>query len=295
MARELPLSRIDAALRAPYNEGSNLVFSEFPAKVAFSAVAPVRRFGPKEISRRYKSSTTLHKESKQQMTRKFTNIIAALAFFCAAAAFAQAADPAPAAAPAAGPTKVGIIDVQEAIVASNEGQRDFNAMMAKYKAPNDQLQTMSKEIEDLRTQLKNGGSVLSDEKRAEIASSIQEKEKTAQRFYDDNQAKVQKEQNEIANRIGSKLMKVIDVYAKNNGYGLILDVSAPQSPVLWANAQGGVVITKEIIDAYNAQSGVPAQPKAAGAPGAVAPRPAGAKPAGATAAPAKPAGTTTPK
>jgi outer membrane protein len=228
------------------------------------------------------------------MTRKFMNVIAVLALFCSVSAFAQAAVPAP--TTGAG-TKIGIINVEEAIVSSNEGQRDFAAMMAKYKAPNDQLQAMSKELEDLRNQLKTQSGVLSDEKKSEIAGSIQEKEKNAQRFYDDNQARVQKEQGEIANRIGQKLLKVIDTYAKNNGYGLILDVSAPQSPVLWANAQGGVVITKEIVDAYNAQSGVPAQPKPAGAAAGAgaAPRPGAAKPAGTTIAPKPPATTTTPK
>jgi outer membrane protein len=226
------------------------------------------------------------------MTRKFMYVTLVLAL-SSMVALAQAAAPAPAATGAA--TKIGIINVEEAIVSSNEGQRDFAAMMAKYKAPNDQLQAMSKELDDLRNQLKTQSNVMSDEKRAEVAGSIQEKEKNAQRFFDDNQAKVQKEQGEIANRIGQKMLKVIDVYAKNNGYGVILDVSAPQSPVLWANAQGGVVITKEIVEAYNAQSGVPAQPKAAGAaagagavprPGSTTTRPAG------TIAP-KPAGTTT--
>ena len=228
------------------------------------------------------------------MTRKFMYVTMALALFCCMSAFAQAAAPAPAAAAGTG-TKIGIINVEEAIVSSNEGQRDFAAMMSKYKAPNDQLQAMSKELEDLRNQLKTQSNVLGDDKRAEIASSIQEKEKNAQRFFDDNQAKVQKEQGEIANRIGQKLLKVIDVYAKNNGYGVILDVSAPQSPVLWANAQGGVVITKEIVDAYNAQSGVPAQPKPAGGAAGAAPRPGSTtRPAGTTAP--KPAGsTTTPK
>jgi outer membrane protein len=227
------------------------------------------------------------------MTRKFMYVTLVLALFCCMSAFAQAAPAAAPAATAAGSgTKIGIINVEEAIVSSNEGQRDFAAMMAKYKAPNDQLQAMSKELEDLRSQLKTQSNVLSDDKRAEIASSIQEKEKNAQRFYDDNQAKVQKEQGEIANRIGQKMLKVIDTYAKNNGYGLILDVSAPQSPVLWANAQGGVVITKDIVEAYNAQSGVPAQPKPAAAGAGAAPRPGAAKPAG-TIAPAKPPGTTT--
>lgn len=232
------------------------------------------------------------------MTRKFMHLTLVLALFCTVSAFAQAAAAAPAATAAGSSTKIGIINVEEAIVSSNEGQRDFAAMMAKYKAPNDQLQAMSKELEDKRNQLKTQGNVMSEDKRAELAGSIQDLEKNAQRFFDDNQAKVQKEQGEIANRIGQKLLKVIDVYAKNNGYGVILDVSAPQSPVLWANAQGGIVITKEIVDAYNAQSGVPPQPKAAGAaagagaitrPSGTTPRPAG------TTAP-KPAGsTTTPK
>jgi outer membrane protein len=225
------------------------------------------------------------------MTRKFMYVTLVLAVSCMGA-LAQAAAPAPAATGTG--TKIGIINVEEAIVSSNEGQRDFASMMAKYKAPNDQLQAMSKELDDLRSQLKTQSNVMSDEKRAEVAGSIQEKEKNAQRFFDDNQAKVQKEQGEIANRIGQKMLKVIDTYAKNNGYGVILDVSAPQSPVLWANAQGGVVITKEIVEAYNAQAGVPPQPKAAGAAagaGAAARPGSTIRPTGTTAP--KPAGTTT--
>src|SRR3954463_3992989 len=225
------------------------------------------------------------------MTRKFMNVIAVLAL-CSSGVFAQAAAPAPGAA-----TKVGIISLEEAIFTTNEGQRDFNALMAKYKAPNDELQAKSKELEDLRTQLKTQGSVMSDDKRAELAGNIQDKEKAAQRFFDDNQSKVQKEQGEIYNRIGQKLVKVLDTYAQNNGYGVIFDDSAPQSPVVWANVPAGVVITKQVVEAYNAQSGVPAQPKPAGgpaSPGAV--RPSGAaRPAGATGFPAKPATTTTPK
>jgi outer membrane protein len=224
------------------------------------------------------------------MTRKFMNVIAVLAL-CSTGVFAQAAAPA-----AGGATKVGIISLEEAIFTTNEGQRDFNALMVKYKAPNDELQAKSKELEDLRNQLKTQGSVMSDDKRAELAGNIQDKEKAAQRFFDDNQSKVQKEQGEIYNRIGQKLVKVLDSYAQNNGYSVIFDDSAPQSPVVWANVPAGVVITKQVVEAYNAQSGVPAQPKPAGAPsspGAV--RPGGAtRPAGATGAPARPA-TTTPK
>src|SRR4051812_6463122 len=114
------------------------------------------------------------------MTRKFMHSTLVLALFCTVAAFAQAAP-----APAAGTgTKIGIINVEEAIVSSNEGQRDFAAMMAKYKAPNDQLQAMSKELEEKRNQLKTQGPVMSEDKRAELAGNIQDLEKNAQRFFD---------------------------------------------------------------------------------------------------------------
>src|SRR5712672_323345 len=121
------------------------------------------------------------------MTRKFMYVTLVLAL-SSMVALAQAAAPAPAAA--GGTTKIGIINVEEAIVSSNEGQRDFAAMMAKYKAPNDQLQSMSKDLEDKRNQLKTQGNVMSEDKRAELAGSIQDLEKNAQRFFDDNQAKV---------------------------------------------------------------------------------------------------------
>jgi outer membrane protein len=72
---------------------------------------------------------------------------------------------------------------------------------------------------------------------------------------------------------------VIDKYAKANGYGLLFDSSNPwpQGPLLWATA--GVDLTKVVVDAYNAQSGVapPATtPKPAGAPGATTGKPMGA-------------------
>jgi len=61
---------------------------------------------------------------------------------------------------------------------------------------------------------------------------------------------------------------------------VILDVSNPQTPVLWASQ--GTNITKQLVDAYNAEAPV--------APAAPAPKPAGAA---ATRPPA--GGTTTPK
>jgi outer membrane protein len=55
-------------------------------------------------------------------------------------------------------------------------------------------------------------------------------------------------------------------YAQDNGFGMIVDTTKPwpQSPVLWYGE--AVDITKPIVEAYNAQSGVPASASTGAAP-----------------------------
>ncbi len=77
---------------------------------------------------------------------------------------------------------------------------------------------------------------------------------------------------EVYNTLASKVYDVMQAYAELHGYTLVLDVSQQQSPVLYASTATN--ITKEIIDAYNQKSGIPAPPAAPAASGVDAPRPA---------------------
>lgn len=203
------------------------------------------------------------------MKRNFVRFVpaAALAMILSAGAFAQSA--APAAAPAT--TKVGIINIQAAIVNSNEGQRDFETLQKKFDPKRQELEALNKEVDDLQKKFNAQGDKLSDEARADLLKQIDAKKKTLQRNYEDANADIQSQQNEIANRIGQKMIEVLDKYAKDNGYSLVLDISGQQSPVLWAASS--VDVTKAVVDAYNAQSGVAAPAKPAAA------KPAPAKPA----------------
>ncbi len=215
---------------------------------------------------------------------------------CSMAMMAQSGSATPASAPAtttpATPTasKVGIIDIQQAIVATNEGSRDFEALAKKFEPKRTELQSLNTEIDSLKKQLNTQGDKMNEQARAELVKSIETKQKSMQRSAEDAQNDFQQQQNEIAQRILQKMAPVIDKYAKENGFTLLLDSSNPwpQGPLLWATA--GVDVTKPIVDAYNAQSGVPAPVRPAG----------GASPTGATThptTPAKPAtsGTTPPK
>jgi len=224
------------------------------------------------------------KELNTRMNRKFVCLLATLMFALTLNLSAQAAPAAAATTP--GGAKVGIIDVQQVIVATNEGQRDFEALQKKFDPKRTELQNLSKEVDSLKSQLNTQGDKMNEDAKAKLVKDIEAKQKVLQRQAEDAQNEFQQEQNTIAQRILQKLGPVIDKYAKENGFGLLIDSSNPwpQGPVLWAS--GSVDISKTVVDQYNTVSGVPAQPKPANT-GAATPKPAGTTPAAGTKPPAK--------
>ena len=179
-------------------------------------------------------------------------------------------------------SKIGIINMQQAILASNEGQRDFQALSKKFEPKQAELKGMNDEVDNLKKQLNTQGDKLNDMARANLVKSIESKQKELQRNLEDAQSDFQSQQNDIMQQVGQKMMQVLDKYAKANGYSLVLDVSNQNSPVLWAGASTDV--TKAIVDQYNTVSGVPAPPATPAAKGGLpsTPHPAANK------APAKP-------
>jgi outer membrane protein len=67
------------------------------------------------------------------------------------------------------------------------------------------------------------------------------------------------------------MMQVIDKFARDNGYAVIIDVSSQNTPVIYASA--AVDVTKEIVELYdkNAAAAPAGAAPAAGAPAAGAP------------------------
>jgi outer membrane protein len=217
------------------------------------------------------------------MTRKIVSTLSAAALL-SLGAFAQTGATNAATTTAAtnslvaGPNKVAIINIQAAIANTNEGMRDLDALQKKFEPKQIELKSLNDEVDSLKKQLAAQTDKLNDEERNKRVQGIESKSKTLQRNLEDAQNEYQAQSNEIAQRIGGKLMQVLDNYAKQNGFAMVIDVSSQQSPVLWA-AQS-VDITKPLIDAYNTQSGVAAPiagtrpAPASNGPGSVTHRPA---------------------
>jgi len=192
------------------------------------------------------------------------------------------AAPATTTAPVA--AKVAIIQFQQAVAATNEGQRDFAELRKKFEPKQTQLKTESDEIDSLKKQLQTQGATLSDTARASLTRQIDEKTKSLQRSAEDAQNDFQTETGETYQKVAEKVYQVLQAYATQAGYTLVLDASAQQSPVLWATQ--ATDISQAVVEAYNQKSGIPAPTTGAAAP-STAPR----STAPARTTPAKPATT----
>jgi outer membrane protein len=188
---------------------------------------------------------------------------------------AQSAAGLAAAAPAEVPAnpRIAIIAFQQAVAATNEGQRNFAQLRVKFEPKQAALKAQSDEIDSLKKQLQDAGTTLSEPERDSRLRTIDEKTKSLQRSAEDAQNEASTAMNDMYQQLAQKVYAVLDAYSNQNKFTMVLDTSAQQTPVLWANQASD--ITKNVVDAYNAKSGVPAQP-AAGAP--AAPRPSTSAP-----------------
>ena len=189
-----------------------------------------------------------------------------------AMAYAQAAQaPAPApplaagttAAPAAtgAPNKVAIIQLQQAIVRTQEGQKASADMQAKFGPRRTALEKRNTEIQGLQDQLNKGGATMTDAAKQKLAEDIASGQKKLQRDGEDFDSDVQNYENGLMQQIVAKMVDVIAKYATQNGYAMVVDVSNQQSPLIWADQ--AFVITDAIIKLYDQAHPVPGAASAA--------------------------------
>lgn len=197
-----------------------------------------------------------------------------------------------ASAQTAAPNKIGVIQIQSALVATKDGQKAAKELEDKMAPRKKELDGKQAELRDLQERLQKGGNTLADSAKEDLTRTIDQKTKSFNRQVEDAQAELEAEQQKVLNQLGQKMMQVIDKYAQANGFAVILDVSNQNTPVLYAS--NTVDITKEIVDLYDkttfaataapAAAPAPAKPAAASgaaAPAAAAPKPAAPKPAAA--------------
>ncbi len=177
--------------------------------------------------------------------------------FCLAATLAAQAQ-------SAAPTKIGIIHVQAAILGTKDGQKaaaELNAKIAPKKA---ELEKKQASIDQMKEQLQKGSATMSEDAKNKLIRDIDSATTKLNRDSQDAQTDVEEEENKIFNELGSRLYGIVEKYAKDNGYAMIIDVSGQQQPVWWAS--DAINITSEVVALYDKAN--PGTGTSAGAPSA---------------------------
>lgn len=210
---------------------------------------------------------------------KMRNAMWALAaFLLVPAAWGQAAGAArpPAAEPAG---KIGAVNIQIAITSTAEGKQASAELQSQFAPRQAELENLGKQIDDVSNRLRAGASTLSEEEKERLRREGQQMNRLLQRKQQELQDDSTEAQREVVERIGGKMLQVIDKFSRENGYILILD-NSQNNLVLASSSQ--IDLTQEVIRLYDQN-----YPVKTSAP-AAQPRPAQPRSTPPPAAPAKP-------
>jgi outer membrane protein len=195
---------------------------------------------------------------------RFVVLSAALASGCllfAGAAHTQS----PAAAGSAAAGKVGVISIRQAIVGTAEGKQASAELQSQFAPRQNEIENLNKQISDLQQRLTNSAGKLSQEEEARLRQQGQRLAQRLERMNTEYQEDVNAAQGDVIDRIGRKMVDVLDRYSRENGYVVVLDSSAQNTPILFASTQ--IDVTQDIVrlydQAYPVKNAPGAQPKAA--------------------------------
>jgi outer membrane protein len=162
------------------------------------------------------------------------------------------------------PTKVGVIHFQGAMLGTKDGQKAAADLQTRFDPKRKELESKQGLIAAAQDRLNKGRNTMSADEREKLIRDIDQRTKSLNRDTEDAQAEMEQEQQKVLGDLGQRLMAVIDKYARDNGYNLILDVSSPQ--VFAPYISPSIEITQDIVALYDkaapAAGPVPAMPAA---------------------------------
>ena len=141
--------------------------------------------------------------------------------------------------------KIAIINLQRAVLESNEIKKASTALEAKYKPRQQELEKLQQDIEQIRQKLETGQGKLTPQAEAEYQGEGTRTQTLLTRKTEDLQKDVDAERNEVLGKSSKQMQEVVAKLAAEKGYDVVVDVS---TTVFFKPA---LEITNDAIAAYN--------------------------------------------
>jgi outer membrane protein len=167
----------------------------------------------------------------------------------------QTATPKPALA-----AKVAVVAMRDAMLSTQDGRKAAAAMQASFAARKAGVEKQQAALVALDDRIRKGGATLTADARQRLSEELAAKKKVFDRDAQDLTDDAEAADNNLMQEISGKMGAVIDEYAKQNSYTVVMDAA---QPVLWAAETAN--ITPDIVKLYD-QKHPAAAPPAAAAP-----------------------------
>jgi outer membrane protein len=163
-------------------------------------------------------------------------ILTALFTFCSLA-FADAAPP----------TKIALINMQEAIRSTADGKKAEQSLRKEMDDLQKKLQGDGKKIQDSMEELRKQAMVMDEKTRRDREEAIQQQIMKLREAEAQSQMRFQKRDQEVTEPIVKRVRDIVAQLSKERGYSLVMD----GSNVVFAQNQDD--ITAEVIKRYDAK------------------------------------------
>ncbi len=120
-------------------------------------------------------------------------------------------------------TKVGVINLQKAVLETADIKAASAAMEARYKPRVTQIETLDKDIAAIAQNLQMNAGKLTPAAEADLNAQGQKKQRDVQRLRDDLQADVDRDRNDILQKAALKMTEVVKKLSEDKGLDVVVD------------------------------------------------------------------------
>ena len=144
--------------------------------------------------------------------------------------------------------KIAFINIQRIASDSGEGKTLSARVQALNQKKVQELNEKNKALQADQQKLQSGGTVMSDQARAELEKKIERQNVEIQRTTQDAQQEVQELQQELQTEFQRKLLPIVQQVAQEKGLHILF--SAADSGIVWADP--GLDVTADVIKRFDA-------------------------------------------
>ena len=147
--------------------------------------------------------------------------------------------------PAAAQVKVGVINLQKAVLDTAEIKKAQKELETKYKSRQDALEKVQRDLNDIQVELQSSQGKISAGREVELTALGTKKQRDAQRMSEDLQADVERDRNDVLRRVGTRMTEVVKKVAEDKGLDMVTDTT---NTIFWKPA---LEVTNDAVAAYD--------------------------------------------